>query len=56
MCCVVGVVKVYFVFVVLLVCFFNVYGVDMLLCKEFVVDDKIEDEICVIFGVDGLIY
>lgn len=37
MVCVVGVKKVYFVFVVLEICYLNVYGIDMLISEELVV-------------------
>lgn len=56
MCCQVGVKKVYVVFVFLFVKFLNVYGIDMLICYELIVYDKINEEICVEIGVDGLIY
>lgn len=56
MVCEVGVCKVYFVFVVLVVKYFNVYGIDMLFVGELIVYDCSDDEVCQLIGVDKLIY
>lgn len=52
MVCDVGVKKVIFVLVVLLVKFLNVYGIDMLMCGELVVYGCMYEEIVKIIGVD----
>jgi amidophosphoribosyltransferase len=56
MCRAAGAVKVYLASAAPPVRFPNVYGVDMPSRKEFVADDKTEDEICATLGADGLIY
>lgn len=56
MVCDVGVKLVIFVLVVLFVKFLNVYGIDMLMCGEFVVYGCIDEEVVKIIGVDYLIY
>lgn len=52
----VGVKNVYFVFVVLLVCYFNVYGIDMFFVSELIVYGCIVEEIQILIGVDWLVY
>lgn len=56
MVCDVGVKKVFFVFVVLMVKYLNVYGIDMLVKEELIVFECIVEEICEIIGVDCLIF
>lgn len=56
MVCDVGVCKVYLVSVVLLVCYLNIYGIDMLVVEELVVYNCMVEEIEVYLGCDWLIY
>ncbi|CEF99762.1 Glutamine amidotransferase type 2 domain [Ostreococcus tauri] len=56
MCRDAGAVKVYLASAAPPVRYPNVYGVDMPSRKEFVADNKTEEEICATLGADGLIY
>jgi amidophosphoribosyltransferase len=56
MCRSAGAAKVYLASAAPPVRFPNVYGVDMPSRKEFVADEKTEEEICQTLGADGLIY
>jgi len=56
MCRAAGAAKVYLASAAPPVRFPNVYGVDMPSRKEFVADNKTEEEICQTLGADGLIY
>lgn len=56
MVCEVGVKNVYFCFVVLVVCYFNVYGIDMLSVYELIVYNCSIEDVSKLIGVDWLVY